>query len=105
MNPRWRLWLLPLLTLCFFISAFEVNTEEITNAWGDWYDSYLPVEYAADQVQSAVVSPWRLTGSVSQIKQPAALVLLPILDFGVVHYRLTSRCLRRVYLRCCQWLI
>ncbi|WP_157816072.1 hypothetical protein [Spirosoma pollinicola] len=105
MNTRWRLWLLPLLTLCFFISAFEVNTDEIANTWGDCYDAYLPVEYAADSIQSATVSPWRLTGSVSQTLQPAALFLTPITGFCRGNYRLISRPFRRIYLQCCQWLI
>ncbi len=104
-KTRWRFWLLPLLTVCFFISAFEVNTDEIVNSWGDTYDAYLPVEYVADGVESATISPWRHLGSIIQAFRPTAQSAYPLYVFYWSNTRIVSLHCERIYLRYCQWLI
>ena len=104
MNTRWRLWLLHLLTLCFFISAFEVNTQKIVNTWGDYCEAYLPVKYVANSVQSITVAPVRSTRQISQAKSLSSRVIVQIpLVYKASNQSIFSR-FSRIYLRCCQWL-
>lgn len=101
---RWRYWLLPILMMGMIISIFEVNTEVISNSWGDQWDTYLPAEFTRDQSPSTTTSPNRVTG---------AFVMSSTQRVGTRHIALTKVSSRqycwlwhhRLFLRCCQWRI
>ena len=106
MNARWRSWLLPLLLVSFGISAFEVNTDDIVNTWGDCYDAYIPAEFVADADSSATVSPRHDTGHrCFSLFVAATHSPLPALAAGPRPARRSFIRYERVFLYCCQWLI
>jgi len=105
MKLRWRYWLLPVLMIGMFISIFEVNTEGISNGWGDQWDTYLPTEYTRDQFTSTTTSPSLALGTV---------VLNTTLHRTKLHFESASTIVsshdrwlwqHQIFLRCCQWRI
>lgn len=49
MTARFKYLLLFIVSLCYYQSAFEVNTDTIKNTWGDKYDTYIHADNNATQ--------------------------------------------------------
>lgn len=48
MKQKYSIFLVFITIICFLMSALELNTNHISNTFGDEYDTYISSDYTAD---------------------------------------------------------